>query len=566
MEYIVYPIEFHHIFDEEPLSTEEYLKGLDKVDLILMTLHLIGIDNKDSYSLEYTNFLKMFFQDFPDSKHLQDIDKRIKKLKQTSNLQNNPDIIFTLIEPRAALLFLKDIILLPTGKKGVKTENDHINFLKAYLSQVEQVQKYKNNLLKSIPEFENPLSKDARIRFAGDLLQMGLSDYNFYDILMTQQMKVLMLDDFIKEKPQLSNIIKLFYASKNIESIFDHLLNLRIVRVYEENKFKEGQISLYKRDYVNHDNLFNRISTYFDSICIDINNPSEAEKKLEDLNDFTCYKQYPVLKLNNDHYSIISRYFFTLNIYDGLFISLLQISQKAGEKDIQRLIKSEFSEEYMFYKVMNRLLFNAKNINISGRAFYDLNDNGRPDYYVRNKKRALLFEYKDILMNKSTRNSQSFSDIENFFKTRLNETKGIPQIIKNIKDILLQDFKLDKGYNEKNIEIYPFLITQDRLYSIHGTNYILNDFFQQRIDNDNFLALKKSHIRPLTVIDIDFLLILSLELKHNLKRFLDLIHSYHIYCSNKDRFISFRNYILNSKKITLNRIDEKDLIRHYFNR
>lgn len=566
MEYAVYPIEYNHIFEEIPLPTSEYLFNLNKDDLILMTLHIVGINNRDSFSLDSSNFLRMFFQDFPNSSNLEYIKQKINILKAKENILNIPNVILTFAEPRAALLLLKDIILLPKGNKDVKTEDDYLRFLKAYLVIVGQVQTYKRNLLKSIPDFENPFCKDARIHFINGLLHLGLADYNFYDILVTQQMKTLMLNEFISSKPELNHVVESFYKEKSINSILDNLINLLIVKVYEENKFKEGQISICRQDYTKHEDMFNRIAKYFDNICIDANQLPESKEKLQDLNDFSCYKQYPVLKLNDDHYVIISQYFFTLNIYNGLHLNLRQISQKVNEKDVRRLITSEFSEQYLFYKIIDRLLFNSKNVNISGKVFDQLNDKGRPDYYIRNRKRILLFEYKDILMNRETRNTSDFSLIEDFFSTRLNEKKGIPQIIKNIRDILNQNFKLDKGYSAGNIQIYPILITQDRLFSIDGTNYILNDLFSQKIEKETILEQHKHQIKPLIVIDIDFLLILSMQLKNNLQLFLRLIHSYYTYCEINEKFISFRSYILNNKKINLNKIKRKELTKHYFHK
>lgn len=569
MLYTVFPVAFSHIFDERPKSTKEYLSGLNKEDLILMVLHIAGINNKDSFSLGYRNFLRMFFQDFPESENPKMILQKIEELKIKSEINEGAGVVITFAEPRVALKLLKEIILMPQGGKEVKNEVDYMNFLKAYLVVSEEVQIHKRAVFDSIPVYKNSEFRKASFHFINGLLNLGLSDYNFHELHKTQLMKTLILIDFCRINSELNPILSLFNEKYKVKSLIDYVNNFWIIDVFEENKFKEGQISVTREILKNSKGTFDNLTALFSDydICIDVNRISDACIKLSDMDDFSCFKKYPVLKINPDHYVIISRYFFVVNIYNGLILKLLDIGNVERFKDLKRFLTTNFSEEIIFYKVIDQIFRdneNKKNVYITGKTFEKLKEKGRPDYYIRNNKRILLFEHKDILMNKETRDTSDYSKIEEYFQTRLNKDKGIPQIVSNIKDIFDKKYKYDKGYNVSNIQIYPILVMQDRLFSIMGTNYILNEMFKEKLRSEPVLANYLNQIRPLIVIDIDILIIFSFNYNNNLDKFLSLVNSYYKYCELNPDFSSFRDYVLNENKIDVSHINKKALNGHYF--
>ena len=134
-----------------------------------------------------------------------------------------------------------------------------------------------------------------------------------------------------------------------------------------------------------------------------------------------------------------------------------------------------------------------------------------------------------------------------------------------MEDVFSNNF-LNDNYQVCNIRIYSILIIDNRLLSLNGINYILNEWFQEQIEKSSILVNRRKQIYPLLIIDFDFLLLLSNSFKHRLGELITLFHSYQKYIRNAagtlEEYISFRNYVLNhTKALKINNKQYLEFIR-----
>lgn len=560
--YITENITFKQIFNEKPKSLPEYLFNIDKEWLLRRICYIIGINSIDSFSYSCQNFIKAFFQDYPKNNEV------IFLQQQIINLQKHyPDnVILTFCHPAAALNFLRECILLPTTGNSQEKLEDLMNLFKAYLIFNENRKEKFYNLLVNIKVDQ---LREAKFLIAEGLQEYFLTEYNIHDLETTQELKFLAFTNFLKKHSRLKTIFEQYIFSHLFSNPLDFILKAIIpLKVYHPSKFKEGYIALEKEDYNNKEsNIWNSLFMYWNSIAIDINNMEEANQKLSDYKDYTCFKQYPLLKINNETFLVVSPFFYALKFYDSLRLDIKFLYENEEPKqklipNYNSLITKEFSEYILLYKTMDQLLGCNKYITFTGKFFEDQDIKGRPDFYVRNKKQLFLFEFKDMLINKNVKDSNDIEDFIENMNCKLNtekskkdkkKNKGIPQLISNIEDILLKKFEYDNDYNISSLKIYPILIIDNRVFSLNGINYILNEWFQIRVKNNITIQQHQNQIMPLLVLDYDLLFIMTVALKNNFKEFVHLYHSYQAYLKrNKDtqlKFPSFRNYILNNHKL-----------------
>lgn len=562
--HIIEHITFKQIFDEEPLLPYEYLKNIEKESLLKTACYIISINTIESYSFECHNFIHVLFQEFLKEKKVNDLLKKLLFIEQSYR----KNITFTFIHPRASLDFLKECILLPNTGTSKDTLNDLMNILKAYLALVEIRKTKLQDLLTNIT-VDNFF--EAKLIIAENLQNYALTEYNIEDVQTTQLLKCFAFNNFMKNDYYLKNIQETFLKKYNFSSIYYFIITAMLpLKIYKKPKFKEGIIVLDKKEFCNkHDNLWNYLFFFCNNIAIDVYDLENSKKKLADYKDYTCFKQYPILKINNETFIIISPYFYALKLYDSLRWELKQIYETQKEnlhltQEYSTYITTNFSEHILLYKTLNQLYGGNKYFALSGKNFDDKGIKGRPDYYLRIHNKVFLFEYKDMLIDKNKKDSDNINTFINYLKNRLDQekttgkskqkNKGIPQIINNINDIFLNQFESDRGLKLDSIKIYPILIIDNRIISINGINYILNEWFNEKIQTNTHLKTRQKQIMPLLVIDFDFLTILTFALKNQFGTFITLYHSYQNYLKrNNDiqKYPSFRNYILNNHKISI---------------
>lgn len=227
--------------------------------------------------------------------------------------------------------------------------------------------------------------------------------------------------------------------------------------------------------------------------------------------DFTSLRARPLVKLENQQYRVICTLFGFEIFYKGLYFRLLESYKKMIAKDkfgdFTGYFGEFFSEGCLFYEYLRFVEPNS--YHISGKKIKLLNFQGEPDYYIRTDNKILLFESKDVFIDRDSKTSCDFNILEKSLKEKffgiehpngIVEKKAILQIIENIKKILCAEIPYDKDLVANSSSIYPILVVHHHQFDCIGLNRILNLWYTDELNNQ---GINSELIKPLTIMIID---------------------------------------------------------------
>jgi hypothetical protein len=528
---------FKEFYKEEMKEPIEYLGDINKVWLIQrISYFLTGACNK------IEDFFCEQISGFFTPPNLSDA----RLLKRYVESRQKPTCI---ISNYASLYVLEAALSLPddcNSDESTYNPKWEIQILKAYLSANHKIVSREDQLsdqIKKLNESE---------QFAAYQLCIPLSyyDYEKYDnrMLMAQITKAVHFFKFLEEDKRYAQHLRLFCEKYNCKSWEDYMhryIQLPIDKLLEEIKSgkKLGHTEIKLRE---NDTYFNERSAFLDEFSI--NNHISQHQHID---DFLQLRNFPLYKKDKTTYIVLFEIFLVERIYKSLYFEFNKIDgsiEEVNRSDFRGMIAYNFSERYLAYKLLDGI-FDKKNfIAITGSDFKkdDKKVKGEPDYYARSHdgKTIFLFESKDILLNAKTKVSQDCNKILATLKKKLCDDVGIEQLKTNITKVLKKTLPRDTDYEARDVNIYPILLLHDRIYSVSGLNFFLNRWYSEAIDQVRKTTEVPERIKPLTVIDIDTLILLQ-DLEHGKNyKLKTLIDDYIAATNNYEscKYISFKDY------------------------
>lgn len=250
-------------------------------------------------------------------------------------------------------------------------------------------------------------------------------------------------------------------------------------------------------------------------------------EKVEIIEDFQRLKEHPLVKLEDKEYTYIDFLFVVDRFYKGIKFNFMSFfnnesSNKKQFGDFFSYYNLEFSEKYLFRALMDEIF--------QDDYFYTLTKDKKeyddePDYYVRTENTVLIFENKDILIDKSIKSNRDIEKLMNVLKKKLllsAKPVGIGQLISHISKMLHGEFLFDKGIDHSTYTIYPVLVLHERIFDILGLNYILNEWYREELKS-KLGTYNNSRLRGLTIIDIDTFIALKGQLIADKAKFIKLL-------------------------------------------
>lgn len=497
-------LEFDNVFPEEqPKEVLEYLSNISRETL----LKIIGF----STTKNQPNFDRVFSN--PEKQH--EINKRVADYGRTYRIPEKPVLI-----SRESSLMLSEMILanrdsLLENNENENIDEDEINLFKAYLLinlEANQKQNFGD-------------AQDNIDRMAEMLITMSFSsadtglfednDLEFAKLLYATVVKFEFLLEFVSEE-------KNAYLGIALAKEFgqDNLYDLKyqvklLVATLLRMKHLNSYILTPERD--DHINFLNTLTN--------------AEIDVSD--DFTNLKKFPLYKINDTQFSIVD-YFYLL---DKFFKSVRFILKDAfiehhglKEKDTSffAFYNTEFSEEVVMKIVLDDIFHWKYLVKRQEAATKD----NEPDYYFRHNNRIYLFENKDVLVRADIKSSSDIEKIKKLLDKKFvhdgDRHVGIGQLINSIEQIVNKQFPYDDYANSKNnLSIYPILLVSDRIFEIPGMNYLLNNRYNELVQERLGDKYNPSLVKPLTFIDIDTFIFIAPHLKAKNRNFRDLLDRHH---------------------------------------
>jgi hypothetical protein len=489
-------ITYKDLFDDyDEVKIEDLLQDIpSKNSIQIMGYFIAQLHTLERDPTIQIEFFKMWIGRFP-SQVIDGVKKFINKI------ESNPTAEYNFLNNTSLLILTQNILINHNDKNELENLSDdqELNFFKAYLfcSQKwidEQNQGFKKkdgknetDLIKMLLPTQLPYqeifeTKDFRIQF--------IKAVYFFEFCENNNQFKEYLDIFLKE-----------YKLKSWKEYLSHLLELYIRKFERLNtpsifRFENESEDQEKRNFL--ENLVIQPEGY---------SPSK---------DFLNLRNKPVYKLNENDYVFLNLNFLVDKIYQGIQFEFARILVKNKAKYKDKIIKSpidfigifgnEFSENGLFYSVMDYAFDKNNYKRLTGEQLKDFLKDGEPDYYIRDKGKIYVFEYKNVFLGAKTKHSYDYDEIkkEIFKKLVKNEKKspkGVTQLVEVIEKIKKGDFNKFDDFNSENIVIYPIIVYVDFSFNLAGINYILNNELRKQVEEKKFKNLHK--IKDLTMIDLD---------------------------------------------------------------
>ena len=481
---VVQRLEFKDIFPEEDTKpVMEYLKQVSGETL----LQTIGFCSTNP-STNFDNF-------FSNPQLQQDIYNRVVDYSRRNGVREKPEVIskYASLKLTEQILSNKEL----AKNKIVSVDQDELNIFKAFLVINGELNNFQRLDNIEGDAFERLVDYTLIFKFPeSDLALFDNDDFEFLKLIYCTIYKVEMLFAFLNSKDEFkelkSKLIKSFQVKDEAEFLY-------------QMKYLFGQL-LHSKTTLNY--KFRLV----DDVSVDFLKSMTSEDIKAD-EDFTHLKNNPIYFLGDNTFSIVNYFFAVDKFFRSAKFKLKEfyLEDKMLKKeygDFFGFYNKHFSENFLMKRILDEI-FEKKYYIKKPEVGTELD--GEPDYYVRHNNTIYLFENKDVLVAKAIKSSANIEEINTFLKSKFlhdgEKHVGIGQLINGVEEILQKKFRFDDYVNKKNnLEIYPILIIQDRIFQSPGINYRLNKWYFKSLKDRLGGNFNLSRVKGLTVIDIDTLI------------------------------------------------------------
>lgn len=550
-------ITYKDLFDDYlSVNVNELLADIptkNSVQLIgyfLAQIHIEKLDEKlqveliQFWSQRLPNDLKLKIQDF------------------TAKMVADKKTEFTFISNISGLLFIETILENHNELELLDdlTPEQELNFFKAYLISTQTWIDKQGKILFDIKPFESEMD------FVKTFLpsHIALDEFHTVKDFRTQFIKAKYFFQFCESNDEFKPYLKIFLDEYGLDSWSSYLKNILSLYIRKFERLKTPSVISINKEHQEQINFLEQLS-------IEINGFAKSE-------DFLQLREKPVYKLNETDFVFLNLNFFVDKIYQGIQFDFARILVKHSATFKGKIIKNriqflsifgdEFSETGLFYKVIEHCFEKARYVLQNGNTIKEIIKDGEPDFYIRDKAKVYLFEFKNVFLSGKTKNTYDFEEIkagiyEKLVENKNGDAKGIKQLTKVINKIRKSEFnKFDDFDFDKSI-IYPVIVFTDFSFNTAGINYMLNKEFREHLENEKVKL--RGNIKNLILIDLDDFIKYQdlfrdkkIKINNLLNGYLEFVKGYRNF---PDKFTPYEIFIDNrtnkmSSKLSQNTIEE----------
>ncbi len=481
---------------EDRKSLNEYLSGISRDTLLKTGSHFLGFDTEKSKYSDVIAFMNMFF-----SQDNQDFAQEAYQNLLNYVAQAEYDVAdYEIPYVGSSLLFFEFVFdnvseEVETEKTNEEMERD---VFKAYLHLNQLAFTDRGVAQKEADEKSGIKFTPAQALLMLQFHNYDLINYRIDKVFTCQFLRAVSYFEFLSGIEKCEPLLNAFYQYYGVENYNEYLRRLLGITYSVLMKDKETHTEIHLEDPAHEDFIDKHILS--------------SEEIAEEL-DFVTLRSKPLYKIEDLKYRIISPLFVIEMIYNGLYFRLKLINEELPDdqqvKGLYRLKTYEYSEQYALDTLLKEI-FGKRYFQKSGKELDELM-NGAPDYYIRNGKRAMLFESKDILISKESKTSPDYTILEEELRLKLFENlkgkpKAVRQLVANIEALLKGDAAYDPKFPTNRGIIRPVLVVHYRMFNTAGTNSIVNDWFKDELVKLEESGLDISRVQDLVIIDIDTLM------------------------------------------------------------
>lgn len=427
-------------------------------------------------------------------------DLKTKILKFTTETVADRKAEFTFISNLSGLMFIETILENHNEleKLNVLTPEQELNFFKAFLISTQTWIDKQGKLFFDIKPFENDMD------FVKTYLPSHIAIDEFHTVkdFKTQFIKAKYFFQFCEADEEFKVYLEIFLNEYGLDSWATYLRNILSLYLRKFKRLKTPSVISIDTEHQEQINFLEQLS-------IEVKGFLKSE-------DFLQIREKPVYRLSETDFVFLNLNFFVDKIYQGIQFDFANILVKNSATFKGKRIKSrvqflsifgdEFSETGLFYKIMESC-FEKSNYNIhNGLEVKEKITDGEPDYYIRDKAKVYLFEYKNVFLSGKTKHTFDYETTKSAIYEKLVENKkghpkGIKQLAGVIQKIREKEFNKFDDYNFDDTIIYPIIVFTDFSFNTAGVNYMLNKEFREVLEAQKIEFRTK--IKNLILIDLD---------------------------------------------------------------
>lgn len=262
--------------------------------------------------------------------------------------------------------------------------------------------------------------------------------------------------------------------------------------------------------------------------------------------DFKLVRAHPVMKVAEHKFLVGDEMLVYNRIYNSLYFDFADLAALHPELirkgNFKGLFNDHFTENYLVRKILGDL-FDARGGNIVHFTGADIQQRfsdkkrGEPDYYAREGKQVFVFEIKDSLISGVVKQSGNYELLNKeladkfYYWTEIKKDgsikehpKAIRQLLNTIDKLVNKTAKYDQDFNLPEVIFYPVMLYLDQALSTPGINDILQSWFTDELKKRPGLWKLKDQIKPITIIDVDTIILYHNDFKSGrikLEHFID---------------------------------------------
>ena len=571
--YVTKTVEYADLYDGTMKETYIYLEGINKRWLVEGVVHMISVDNFESFSMRADRGLLVMFQDYRESIEVKRLFGRLKEVEEKFD-----GVWLTLINHQALYRLLRKVLMMPNEERGKgESFESYEALLKTILVENTYEMGRERKMLANIGGQGE--MKDATIIMQQDVLNINQFGENKKEIEKAQMLKFLALCRFGKENRAIGAAIQRVVGKYGFKNEFDYVLlaQMPLAIYHDNNNFGEGLFHIRRDDYVKRDalRLWDGFEAFVSDKCIDIWD-TERMKSIfteEEMLDNTCFRKYPVLKVSSDDYIIASQTYYSHLLFDGFWWNVKEeLNASMKDSSVLNLLTKDFSEKRMFCDVVMKMVGDRR-IRVYNEQCFD-EQSASPDIAIRTRRNLYVFEYKDMRVTRQAADGSNINLLMDFIEDRLNKdkskksgSKGLPQLVCDMEDFFAGKKPWGTDHIKGNVKIHPILVVNNRLFGVRGLNFILQQKMQQRIAVSAILREHKGEIGELLVMDYDMLILVSARAYKNHAVFHNLLYGYQNYLKKSkgtpNQYDSYRHYVMNKWELEMTEKDKRVFQKSY---
>ena len=566
---------FADLFDDKEECAGHYLQGINKRWLIEGVVHMISVDRFDSFSMRADKGLLVMFQDYRSRPEVKRLFARLNQ-----KVAEYPGVWLTLINHRALFRLLRDVLMMTNEYEGIgESYEAYDGLLRAVLAANSTEMKREAELLKIIGTEQDVDVRDSMIIMQQDVLSLDQFGENKKELEKVQMLKYMALCDFGRQHHEVGRAIKRVVEKHGFLNEWNYLLlaQMPLAVYHDKDGFGEGLVVIRRSDLDREggNGMWNQFVSYVEDKCIDIWDTEKMKDVFseEEMLDNTCFRKYPVLKMSEDEYLIVSLTYYSHLFYDGFWWSVKEeLKKEKSDADVLKILTKDFSEKFLFCRLVQQMV-GEKRMKIYNEACFD-DQQSAPDISVMTRKYLYLFEFKDMRIKKQVADGSDMRELMSFLDDRLNKkkgdsgkNKGLPQLVGYMEDYFSDKQPWGMERRQGRMKVHPILVVNSRLFGVRGINDILQRKLDKRVHESVILNAHEKDIGKLLVIDYDMLVLVASWAHKDFSMFQSLMYSYltHVRKAQTpvDRCTSYRHFVMNKWEDEMTKNDLKKFKRGY---